>query len=441
MEEELGFFEKPFVRALIKFSVLIVVYMLLGFGVLNQEQGLNRMVFDVALCIGGFVLWTIFFSQFILPVQKVRDRLAVLDRLIAYLTGFHGPAIFIENGNIRARQDEREKKGPGVVWLDHASAAMLRTATRFTRTIGPGVHFTKKDEYLAATVNLHNLIQSLGPNENENPFTVSEKDENYQRIKDSGLETRALTRDGIPVIAQLSVVFRIKSTPGEGNSIYGYNQENVDKVIRESMIKGVKTDEPVWSPLPAKMAVEIWREYLSRFRLNQLFQSPPGDTRTNLQIISELVKDRLSKDTVNDVDEFGNFTGRAIGSKEYKILSGMGVEVLGANIKRVVFQEEIEKQIAESWKSLWEKTAKTEQNQIKQEQRIQEEKGQIEAQIEFANIMTSEIQMPPRNKREAVYRLTHGISQSVIRNLGLMNKMSKSDTSALTQLARRLKGD
>jgi regulator of protease activity HflC (stomatin/prohibitin superfamily) len=441
MEEDLGFFEQPILRVIIKFSLLLVAYFLLEFLIEDKAQGLSRLFIDFGLFIAGLILWTVFFSQFILPVRTLGDRLAIFDRLMAYFSGFHGPAIFIENGNIRARQDEREKRGPGVLWLDQASAAMLRTATRFTRTIGPGVHFTKAKEYIAATVNLHTLTQTIGPNDNENPFTVAKEDENYQRIQDSGMETRALTRDGIPVIAQISVTFCIEAQPGEGNSIYGYNQENVRKVITESMVQGVKTDQPVWSPLPAKMAVEIWREYLSRFRLNQLFQSPPGETRTNLQIISELVKNRLGQDVVNYVDEFGDFTGRTISSREHKILADMGVKVLGVNIKRVIFQEKIEQEIAKSWNSLWAKTVKKEKEQIEQEHRVREEKGQMDAQIEFANIMTSEIRMPPRNKRDAVYLLTHGISQSVIRNLGLMKKISRNDTSALTGLARWLKGE
>lgn len=441
MEEDLGFFEQPVVRVLIKFSLLLMAYFLLDFLIEDKTQGLNRLFIDFGLFIASLILWTVFFSQFILPVRKLVDRLAIFDRLMAYFSGFHGPAIFIENGNIRARHNEREKRGPGVLWLDQASAAMLRTATRFTRTIGPGVHFTKAKEYIAATVNLHTLTQNIGPNDNENPFTVPKEDENYQRIQDSGLETRALTRDGIPVIAQISVTFRIEAQPGESNSIYGYNQENVRKVITESMVQGVKTEQPVWSPLPAKMAVEIWREYLSRFRLNQLFQNPPGETRTNLQIISELVKNRLSQDVVNYVDEFGDFTGRTISSREHKILADMGVKVLGVNIKRVIFQEKIEQEIAKNWNSLWAKTVKKEKEQIEQEHRVREEKGQMDAQIEFANIMTSEIRMPPRNKRDAVYLLTHGISQSVIRNLGLMKKMSRNDTSSLTGLARWLKGE
>ncbi|HAE58868.1 MAG TPA: hypothetical protein DCG54_05005 [Anaerolineae bacterium] len=443
MDEEISFFDRPAVRATIKFVLLLALYFVLGFGIPNSDRAFSGLFWDTVFCMLGLVLWTIFFSQFILPVRKLGDRLAIFDRMMAYFSGFHGPAIFIENGNIRARQDEREKHGPGVLWLDHASAAILRTATRFTRTIGPGVHFTKRDEYVAASVDLHTLTQTVGPNDNENPFTVPKEDENYLRIQDSGLETRGMTRDGIQVIATISVTFSIAAEESGGSDmLYSYNAENVRKVITESMIQGIKTDQPVWSSMPAKMAVDIWREHISRFRLNQLFEIPAGENKTNLQLIAGLLKDRMSMDIVKDLDEFGNFTGRTTPSPESKKLKDMGIKVLGVNVKRIIFPPEIEERLVKKWTTLWEKNAKKEREQIDQERRIREEKGQIDAQIEFANIITSEFQTTlPRNKRHAVYLFTHSTSQSVIRNLGLIKKMPKSDTSALTEIARWLKGN
>ncbi|MDX9992631.1 MAG: hypothetical protein RBS68_11370, partial [Anaerolineales bacterium] len=220
MEEEISFFERPAVRALIVFGLMVIAYVVLGYYFTWEREGQLRRekerksaavgyeveltpeeknnltadsfrrefeseAWDMALLASGLILWTVLFSQFILPVRKIRDRFGILDRMMAYFTGFHGPAIFVENGNIRSRQDETQKHGPGVIWLDHASAAVLRTATRFTRTISPGVHFTSRDEYIAATVDLHILTHTIGPNDHENPFTVAKDDEIYQRIQDS----------------------------------------------------------------------------------------------------------------------------------------------------------------------------------------------------------------------------------------------------------------
>lgn len=463
MDDDIRFTDRPDVRALFRFGLMIAAYFILGMYFSYEQNQIiqdpfilddqkNEMVseiqsrlfvsqsVDTVLCIGGLILWTIFFSQFILPVRKLGDRMAILDRMMAYLTGFHGPAIFVENGNVRTRQDEREKRGPGVIWLDHASAAMLRTATRFTRAVGPGVHFTSKKEYIAASVDLHILTQTIGPNDDENPFTVLPSDENYQRIVDNGLETRGMTRDGIEVIAPISVTFRINAAENEGGTPYGYNPENVRRFITESLVQGAKTDQPVWNPLPAKMAADIWREYLSRFRLNQLFEIPPGKDKTNFQLIVDLLRQRLGQDVVEEMDDFGNFTGGTVRSLESQKLKEMGIKLVGVNVKRLIFPPEIDERLVQEWTTLWEKNAKKEREQVEQNRRLKEETAQVDAQIEFANIITAEFQNTlPRNKRHAVYLFTHGISQSVIRNLGLMKKMPKTDTSTLTELARWLK--
>lgn len=475
MEEELRFTDRPAVRAFIIFILMFVAYLVLGYYFTwgnnekvrleearlsantgfevklttdeinklllpDRQRQLTAEAIDVALLIGGLIFWTVFFSQFILPVRKLGDRLAILDRMMAYFSGFHGPAIFIENGNVRARQDESQKHGPGVVWLDHASAAILRTATRFTRTIGPGVHFTSKDEYIAATVDLHALTQNIGPNDGENPFTVAKNDENYQSIQERRWETRAMTRDGIEVVATIAVTFRIDSQPGEGNTPYGYNEENTRRAITEAIVQGAKTSQPVWSAMPAKMAVDVWREYISRIRLNQLFETPPGRDQTILQIIGGLLRRRLSENDVESMDEFGNFTGGTMLCPETDKLRQMGIKVMGVNIKRLILPPEVEERLIAQWTTFWEKNAKKERDQIDRQRRITEENAQADALTEFAKMATAEFQhTPPRTKTHALYLFAHGTSQSVIRNASLMKKMPKSDTSVLTELAHWLK--
>ncbi|PKN91491.1 MAG: hypothetical protein CVU44_19230 [Chloroflexi bacterium HGW-Chloroflexi-6] len=475
MEEEIGFFDRPVVRAVIIAVLMFAAYLVLGYyftwqdnetirveearlsaeygveiklsdddiNILLQQSRIRQLkaeATDMGLLVGGLILWTIFFSQFILPVRKLGDRLAILDRMMAYFSGFHGAAIFVENGNVRARQDERQKSGVGVVWLDHASAAVLRTATQFTRTIGPGVHFTRKKEYIAASVDLHTLTQVVGPNDNENPFTVSKTDENYQSMQERRWETRAMTRDGIEVVAAISVTFRIDSKPGEGNTPYGFNEENVRKAITEALVQGAKTNQPVWSQMPAKMAVDVWREYISRIRLNQLFETPPGRDQTTLQIIAGLLRRRLSEDDVESVDDFGNFTGGTMLCPETVKLKQMGIKVMGVRIKHVILPPEVEERLVNQWTTFWEKNAKKERDQIERLRRITEENAQSDALTEFAKMATAEYQhTPARTKTHALYLFAHGTSQSVIRNGSLMKKMAKSDTSILTELAHWLK--
>src|SRR5512146_3335223 len=52
------------------------------------------------------VLWLAFFAQFVLPVRTFRDRQKIFDRLVTYLFGGHGPAMFIRDGIVIKREGE-----------------------------------------------------------------------------------------------------------------------------------------------------------------------------------------------------------------------------------------------------------------------------------------------------------------------------------------------
>lgn len=250
------------------------------------------------LSFGFLLLWLGFFAQFVLPVQTNRDRQKIFGRLIIYLLGRHGPALFVEDGQVKEHSGERLKKGPGVVWLDTASAAVIRTATKFNETIGPGVHFTEKGEYLAGPLDLHIQIETLGPRENEKPF--EEKAENqgeveYEEIQKRRTMTSALTRDGIEIVPKITVLFRVNTKPPEDNqqpgSRFGYRTgtsheekeaEEEDKKAIYNAIAGEGIDPTfpedlprhrvAWNQLPGRLAVDVWREHVAKFTLDELFR-------------------------------------------------------------------------------------------------------------------------------------------------------------------------
>ena len=243
---------------------------------------------DAIIFGAGMIIWLSFFAQFVLPVKTFRERQQIYDRLLTYMSGKHGPAIFIENGRIRASQGERLKKGPGVLWLDSASATVTRTATKFANTFGPGVHFTNNGETIASTVDLHAQVQGLGPRESENPFapkSESQSQDEYDQIQKRRMQVSAWTRDGIEIVPNISLVFKIDSVPAKGDeegSRFGYDAESVRKAVTgEGINPGAPSDAPrrrvAWNQLPALIATDLWREYLSKFTLAELFEaSQPG---------------------------------------------------------------------------------------------------------------------------------------------------------------------
>ncbi len=511
MEEHPRFFEQPIVRALMGFGGFIVAYfsinLLAHLWVLAYvpEEGsevtslFTREFFlgpvnnffqqsaDTLVCLVGLAAWLVFFAQFVLPVRTLSDRLKMVDRMVTYLTGGHGPALFVESGIIRAREGEKTLKGPGVIWLDSASAAVLRTGVKFTRTVGPGVHFTESDESIAGTADLHQLNLTVGPDEkndqgDRDPFKATRETcpEDYESIQKRRWETSALTRDGIEVVATIGVTFHIAAKEGEGNTCFGFNAQSAEKAIRDSLTRGADASQPVWSELPARMAVDVWREYVRKFRQDELFAIADNRVDTGLQTIASMVAKRLKQREVERLDDFGrvvlkpeeacrtifnnhrrenryqdiqppleNFiamsdfkyqgvyafllkNGKAkeaedylekSSSREFDTLSEMGLEVLGVNFKRVMFAPDIEERIISQWTTLWKKNAEKERDQVERDRKLAETAGQEDALKEYAADATREFQYEPLpNKYGALYYLVHNTFLGVRRNSSLLKR-------------------
>jgi hypothetical protein len=294
-------------------SWLVILVLVYGWQILHMG-GIRANLFEIFVdlaCVFPLllVLWMAFFAQFVLPVRTFRDRQKMFDRLITYLFGGHGPALFIENGLIKEHSGERLKTGPGVLWLDSASAAVTRTAVAIMQTIGPGVHFIRKGEYVAGTVDLHTQLQPIGPKESDDPFAPKKADEpqeEWNQVQDRRKQVSALTRDGIEVIPNITVIFRVNTgfpKERQPGSRFGYrtgvrrsdrlNEEKDKDAIRRAILaEGINPnavpDSPrrrvAWNELPGALAVDVWREYAAKFTLDQLFQPtqlvppPPSST-------------------------------------------------------------------------------------------------------------------------------------------------------------------
>ncbi len=501
MEEETSIFEKPLFKQVSKVGFFLLAYVAIGFVMRYVDPQTNHtgeVIIDLFMFIFGMIWWLVFFAQFVLPVNRIWDRWRVVERLVSYLMGSHGPAIFIENGFTHASEGENKKKGLGVVWLDSASAAVLRTSGRFTRTIGPGVHFTKQDEYIAATADLHTLSQSVGPNDTDKPFNNFENDpefkalmdqlknaknpqeraaveallkewnEKVKTIRERADASRAMTRDGIPVSAAISVNFRIKSTPGEGNTRFGFNPRSTEASIRDSMIREVNLDHPVWNTLPARMAVDIWREYLGKFRLIELFEADERHPDTTIQFINDMIKKRLTRPQVEILDEFGQVVLekkdreseylRLLSEKnteaaekllkkteslEFIKLSEMGLEIKGVTIKNLFFTSEVEDQLISQWTTRWLKNAQKEREQVETDRKLSETTGQQEGQMDFALNASREIsQQASLNPAHALEMLVHATFRSIQKNPELMKRQNNQmrDLFEIYSWLRNLRG-
>jgi hypothetical protein len=424
-------------------------------------QTLLFMGLDLMLFIAALLFFMAFFVQFVLPVRTVRDRGRAIHRLLKYIRGAHGPAIFIQDGVIRQSYREEDRRGPGVALLDTASAAVFRNAHIFTRAAGPGIIFTEANEYPAGTVDLHFQLQSIGPNENEDPFRLQAEEElpeAFNERQKRRYATSGLSRDGVEIVPQISVVFSLNTDQSVGNTWFGYNPEAVWRAVAR---QGISPDEPInsqtrqipWKWLPPHLAADLWREYLRKFTLDELFALPnlpepdqeQGVGKTAYDTIIERVQARMTHREVEELDEFGRRTGVRKPSKEYRILNEHGIKVVSIHVRHLRFPSRIEEQLIDEWSASWLQRARSEYRQIENLHADEKLAGQGTALKEFAaattqmlganldEMSTDDVQTDLKNAAISLRMLLQGTLKLCIREPQLQQRLT-SQLSELTEI-------
>ena len=196
-----------------------------------------RFWLDCLFFIGGLAFWLFFFSQFILPVRRLDERGNVFMRLLRYLTREHGPAIFIESGEIITHGAELKQRGDGVAWLDAASGAIISNDVSFTRGWGR-VSFTRlkrmlwwdlEFEHVASAIDLHHRFVKVGPQPDEDPFADPKNmpEDEYHHLQEKRWQTSGLTRDGIEIVPTITVFFKVGSLPERSNPRFRFDRDAV----------------------------------------------------------------------------------------------------------------------------------------------------------------------------------------------------------------------
>lgn len=388
---------------------LLILFLDALFAPDGREKGVLRLVFNLIILGIGTGFWLGFFSQFILPVNQLRDRFNMFFHLISYLIGDHGPILFIENGQIR-QQPQSSSNGAGIMVLDTASAAMLRTSHRFTRPVGPGVVFTQPGERIADVVDLRQQRQVIGPRPNGDPFAPPQPNEGpaqYEARMRRKRETRAITRDNFEIIPQIEVIFQLDARPGQGNTEFGYNPDAVQMAILGQVVNAdLPLDTPArlipWNELPAQLAAEVWRDLVSRFTLQQIFPPQPSrHQQVGLQWIVQMIQNRLTQPEVPLLDLDGRDTGEKTVSREFNVLSSRGIRVLEVNILSLRLSPEVERELINRWSAGWLAWARQEREQIERERRNLAEGAREEALRVYAKTSTLYFEALPSSNPHA----------------------------------------
>jgi hypothetical protein len=346
-----------------------------------------------------------FFSQFVLPVQTPGDRQEIYSRVSGF-DGSRGPILFVKNGRVIKHEGETEKKGPGVIVLDTASAIVTQTETEILGAFGPGIHFTKGRERITRGegVDLRAQWQFIGPLASDQPFLnpipISDP-KKYNELQSRRQQTAGLTRDGFEISPTISIKFRIKQpeekTASESGVVsqYGYNATAVlNAVTREVIELGTadnKRTRMEWYRLPAHLVVNLWREYVRKFKLEDLFKA---EGVSGLQTIQEMINRRVKRPEVVGLDDTGLPTSEAFVSLEYHQLLDRGLEIMEVRIHNVLFDPAIEEQTIKNWSAEWTKIAKREDDLLNEREKLIETAARNEAIKLFARLASQKFENP-----------------------------------------------
>ncbi len=388
-----------------------------------------------------------FFSQFVLPIQTSKHRQEIYARVKNFDAGSRGPALFIKNGRVIMHEGEANKRGPGLIVLDTASAAVLRTDTEIKDTAGPGVKFTKANEYIAGSVDLRSQWQFIGPTMN------------------SEQQTNGLTRDGFEISATISIKFRIKhpleNKPTESGvtSQYGYNETSVRNAITREVVQlGGDKSRMEWNKLPAHLVVNIWREYVRKFKLSDLFSALPTSevglqladktlnprlqnngelNESGLQIIERMINKRARYENLEALDETGAPTKEWVESPEFKQLQTRGLEISEVRIHNVHFDSALEEQIVAQWSAEWLNIARKEEAYLREKETLIETGARDEAGKNFARLASKQFSgksnRPQENPFKTLQLLIQPLKEHIIGQSAANSEM-ESETRKLDEI-------
>ncbi|MFQ5922286.1 MAG: hypothetical protein ACE5M4_05535 [Anaerolineales bacterium] len=307
-----------------------LTYLVLLIGVASSVGEAFRLTSGSALiALIAFLPSLALISQFVLPVRDRNGRRSVFGRLLNYLLGERGTVTFVREGKPQAAPDERALRGAGVIWVDHLSAALLRTDTAMTRIVGPGgLAFTEPGEWLAEGVDLRRQRRSLTGSTppTGSPATADE------------VSAMALTLDGIPVSASLSISFVLeRRTPVESSDVADAppmvpSIGALQAAAYGKMISGEQ--DWSWSEIPLRLVVELWRDEVKDRNLGEFL----ADHSSVMAGIEAAILARLTQESsVSDL----------------RLIRERGIRVLDVSISDLQIPGEIQAEQLQAWFDGW----------------------------------------------------------------------------------------
>lgn len=341
------FYQQQWFKFGVPLAFALIVYAVLQY---MFPQTLAGWLVDTIALLMMYVGLLALASQYILPVRTLRERREAYQRMMSYVTGGHGPILFVRDGLLIGDPVELLRRGAGVILVDGSSAVVLEKGRKFSRAEGPGLVFTQYGERLAAAFDL--------------------------RKQSRAHETAALTKDGIEVKTSVSVTFALD--PGEQVSVQESPDErdffsttritpefpfNPESAFRAYYGFAVTEKQEVlkWTDLPVVVATEYFRDQVSRLTLDDLFM-PAEPLSSPVSALQTRLTDQVQK---------------------AQLLRDRGIKVYSVSISTLDLPDEVMRLRVRSWAAHWQKEAIAALSNAEVEAERIKEKARAEAQAEM----------------------------------------------------------
>jgi hypothetical protein len=164
-----------------------------------------------------------------------------------------------------------------------------------------------------------------------------------------------------------------------------------------------------WKSIPAHLVVNLWRDYIRKFKLNDLF----AQENNALRIIEKMMNARLRQKNVIGLDDNGEPTGEWVRSVEFEQLDARGLEVVEIRIHNVLLDPALEEQTIQNWKAEWLNAAIREQNQLKEMESLAETASREDAVKEFAKVSSAFFRGKPTMPQKSPFKMLQLLIQPI----------------------------
>lgn len=489
----------------------------------RKAQQTLRQVFVDAAVIGlfSFFAWMVLMVQYVLPVHGVGKRVSASFRLLFYFLERHGVAARVRDAVVFQLENNRNRRGPGVVQVDLNSAVILAkqplayilplrllyqalsnlTGSRSPfgrdrqgkpvpplRVVGPGLVFTVGknfpsyplyDEVILGAVDLRNQVRTQievvastreGIEFQTNVFcifTVGQPADILYVTYDSLCEQRnwqdlrvvKLSRGKVEKVGGAlrwrNVVERLTDeldeadrreiheyltrTPRPDSSDLPHDDQPqpfrppyvVDPVrifaaFAAEALTGQNGLFDDWRELPAKTAVEVFRDMLAEQRYDTLyrptdpesfplqdFKNQLGWTVRNLGVLSFQYVERLDGRVLKADDEWrvnNLFFYPPQPLRNPKILRTRGIKVIRSGFTEMrPVQAQVRAQQLATWRARWQRISQVQESDLElQAMRIRTE-ARLAAQQDLANILARLYQETPPTRAALAVRIMQAL--------------------------------